>query len=89
MGFVTILREVLTDNEMNNWGWRIPFLSSVILGVVGLYMRKNLHESEEFMKVKNRGLTTRKYYQYHNSFKILLKLLLFGLLSFLFLFLYS
>lgn len=67
MGFVTILREVLTDNEMNTWGWRIPFLSSVILGVIGLYLRKNLHESEEFMKVKNRGLTTVQNNSSHGS----------------------
>ena len=60
MGFVTLLREVLTENELNRWGWRVPFLSSVILGFVGLYLRYNLHESEEFMRVKNRGLTTSK-----------------------------
>jgi MHS family proline/betaine transporter-like MFS transporter len=62
MGFVTILRELLTHHDMYQWGWRIPFLSSFILGVIGLYLRYNLHESEEFMKVKNRGLTDSTRY---------------------------
>jgi hypothetical protein len=58
MGFVTILREVLSEDEMQRWGWRIPFLASVLLGLLGLYLRSQLHESEEFMKVKNRGSIT-------------------------------
>jgi MFS family permease len=58
MGFVTILREVLSEDDMRSWGWRVPFLASVLLGVIGLYLRSQLHESEEFMKVKNRGAAT-------------------------------
>jgi MFS family permease len=57
MGFVTLLRELLTEDELHSWGWRIPFLASVILGIIGLYLRSNLHESEAFTRVKERGLT--------------------------------
>ena len=54
---MTILRELLSSEALHSWGWRVPFLASVILGLVGLFLRKNLHESEEFVKVKSRGLT--------------------------------
>jgi MFS transporter, MHS family, proline/betaine transporter len=57
MGFVTLLRELLSDDDLQSWGWRIPFLASVLLGIVGLYLRFHLNESEAFVKVKNRGLT--------------------------------
>jgi MFS transporter, MHS family, proline/betaine transporter len=57
MGFVTLLREILSEHDLQSWGWRIPFLASVLLGIVGLYLRFHLNESEAFVKVKNRGLT--------------------------------
>lgn len=35
----------LSDQHMAAWGWRIPFLLGLPLGLVGLYLRKNLGES--------------------------------------------
>jgi len=65
MGVVTLLREVLSEEDMYQWGWRIPFLSSILLGIVGIYLRSFLHESEEYLKikasteqVKEKGFTT-------------------------------
>ncbi len=39
----------------NDWAWRIPFLASAILIVVGLYVRLRLSESPEFEAVKAEG----------------------------------
>lgn len=33
-----------------DWGWRIPFLASLLLVVVGYFLRRGIHESEEGLK---------------------------------------
>jgi MFS transporter, MHS family, proline/betaine transporter len=52
MGFVIALRDNLSEKDLYSWGWRIPFLFSVLLGLFGVYMRKGLQESEEFHQHK-------------------------------------
>ncbi|MDO4430338.1 MAG: MFS transporter [Lonepinella koalarum] len=37
------------------WAWRIPFIASVILVAIGLYIRLNLHESAVFLKAESEG----------------------------------
>lgn len=39
----------------NDWSWRIPFLASAVLVVVGLVVRLKLNESPEFEATKNAG----------------------------------
>jgi metabolite-proton symporter len=41
----------LTPADFQDWGWRIPFLSSAVLVIVGLYVRLKLVESPSFQKV--------------------------------------
>ena len=41
------------------WGWRVPFLASVILVGVGLYIRVGLHESPAFAEMQRHGATRR------------------------------
>ncbi|GAA4917849.1 putative MFS family arabinose efflux permease [Actinomycetospora succinea] len=42
----------LPDEAFRSWGWRIPFLLSVVLVVVGFVVRSRLQEAPEFEKVK-------------------------------------
>lgn len=44
----SLLFIVLSDEQMASWGWRIPFLLGLPLGLVGLYLRKSLEESPIF-----------------------------------------
>lgn len=37
-----------TGAELEHWGWRIPFLAALPMGLVGLYLRLRLDESREF-----------------------------------------
>lgn len=39
---------MLSDGEFMNWGWRIPFLASVVLVGLGLWVRLNIAETPEF-----------------------------------------
>ncbi len=41
------------------WAWRIPFVSSIVLVAVGLYVRLSLHESHVFREAEAQGKKTR------------------------------
>ncbi len=49
----SLVSAFLTDAELYAWGWRLPFLFSIVLVVVGLWIRFTLAESPEFQKVKD------------------------------------
>jgi MHS family shikimate/dehydroshikimate transporter-like MFS transporter len=42
----------LPESEFMSWGWRIPFLISVLLVGVGLYIRLSMEETQAFQQVK-------------------------------------
>ncbi|HDS1790745.1 MHS family MFS transporter [Pseudomonas putida] len=49
-GLFLTLALVLSDEQFREWGWRIPFLLSAALVLVGLYVRLKLEESSVFAK---------------------------------------
>ncbi|UXY13366.1 MFS transporter [Kosakonia sp. ML.JS2a] len=56
-GLVFLLTATLGESIMNDWGWRIPFLIAGPLGWVGLYLRKHLEDSPEFIDAMKNGQT--------------------------------
>jgi len=52
---VTILNVFLSDDQMLSWGWRLPFLFALPLGVVGLWIRFRLEDSPQFEHIKTEG----------------------------------
>jgi len=51
-GFFLILGAILTPEQFESWGWRIPFLASVVLIGVGLFIRLRVMESPIFQKLE-------------------------------------
>ena len=49
-GIVSILSQTMDDATFKTWGWRIPFVFSVVLVLIGLWVRSNMEESQEFVK---------------------------------------
>ncbi|WP_295843360.1 glycine betaine/L-proline transporter ProP [uncultured Xanthomonas sp.] len=45
---VTALHFALSDAQLHDWGWRVPFLIAGPLGLLGLYMRMKLEETPAF-----------------------------------------
>ncbi|MFC4001429.1 MFS transporter [Prauserella oleivorans] len=50
LGFV--LARLMTEEQMNAWGWRLPFLLGGVLGLIGLWLRSTLAETEQFQDNK-------------------------------------
>jgi MFS family permease len=49
-GFMTILSSATSDAAFSSWGWRIPFLLSLLLVAIGLYIRLQILETPMFAK---------------------------------------
>jgi metabolite-proton symporter len=58
-GTFLVLSAVLSDAQFVSWGWRVPFLLSALLVVVGLYVRLQLTETPAFQKVLDSGQRER------------------------------
>lgn len=50
-GTFPLLSWLLTDEQFMSWGWRVPFIFSAVLVIIGLYVRVSLHETPVFAKV--------------------------------------
>jgi metabolite-proton symporter len=51
-GLVKLVQGNTSEDDFNSWGWRIPFLLSIVLVGVGLYVRLRVLESPAFAAVK-------------------------------------
>jgi len=50
-----LLQQVfLTPTQLKAWGWRIPFVIGALLAIIALVMRRNLHETDDFLAAKKR-----------------------------------
>ncbi len=56
-GGMTLLSATMSDDAFNSWGWRVPFLASLILVAVGLVIRLKILETPMFSKVLEQGKT--------------------------------
>ena len=56
-GGMTLLSATMSEDAFDSWGWRIPFLASLILVAVGLVIRLRILETPMFAKVLKQGKT--------------------------------
>ena len=52
-GFGVILTNTLETAALESWGWRLPFLFGILIGPVGLYLRKHVHEGQNFQEARS------------------------------------
>src|SRR5204862_54909 len=54
---IIVTREVLGTEAFNAWGWRIPFLLSLLMVAIAIYIRLQLQETPIFQAIKAKGQT--------------------------------
>ncbi|TKG70566.1 MFS transporter [Prauserella endophytica] len=54
-GVCAILIAVLPEDDLLTWGWRIPFMLALPVGVVGIYLRIRLEETPAFRQLMDRS----------------------------------
>ena len=87
LGIILITRHSLDPDratsitKFNDWGWRIPFLVSIVLVAVSIYIRLKMKESPLFAKLKTEGKTSvnplKESFSHKGNLKMVL-LALFG-----------
>jgi MHS family alpha-ketoglutarate permease-like MFS transporter len=56
-----LLQQVfLTNEELRAWGWRIPFVIGAMLAVIAAVMRRNLHETDDFVAAAAAGKLVKR-----------------------------
>jgi MFS family permease len=57
---ILVVQNAMTKDNFGAWGWRIPFLISIFLVGVSLYIRLRMKESPIFQHIKATGMTSAK-----------------------------
>ena len=55
LGVILLTRQTLGEEEFSAWGWRVPFLISILLVGLSLWIRYSLRESPMYAKLKKSG----------------------------------
>jgi MFS family permease len=76
LGVIVMTKNILGAKNFADWGWRIPFLVSILLVVVSIYIRMKMHESPVFSKLKAEGKVSanplKESFQKKANFKMVL-----------------
>ncbi len=75
----------LTTEQLENWGWRIPFAVGALLSIVALYLRYGMQETESFLKkqkVESKESLIRTLFRYPKEISIVVGLTIGGTLAF-------
>jgi MFS family permease len=57
---VLVIRSAMGADTFGDWGWRLPFLLSILLLAVSIWIRLSLNESPAFRKMKAEGKTSKR-----------------------------
>jgi MFS family permease len=57
---ILVTQNSLTKEQFSDWGWRIPFLASILLVSISLYIRIKMKESPIYAQIKSAGMTSAK-----------------------------
>ncbi len=60
LAVILVLQNAMSREAFTQWGWRIPFLISLLLVGVSLYIRLRMKESPIFQQIKSAGMTSAK-----------------------------
>ncbi|MEM9243298.1 MAG: MFS transporter [Pseudomonadota bacterium] len=47
-----LLTELLSNAQLHDWGWRVPFLLGIIVSIIGFYLRQHTLETPTFLDIE-------------------------------------
>ncbi|MGY4213416.1 MULTISPECIES: MFS transporter [unclassified Burkholderia] len=53
------VRTLIGEESFGSWGWRVPFVASILLLAVSVWIRLQLNESPVFLRIKAEGKTSK------------------------------
>jgi MFS family permease len=79
LAVILTIQNLMTRESFSAWGWRIPFLISIFLVGVSLYIRLRMKESPIFQHIKGAGMTSARplkeaFTQWENLKRVLISL---------------
>ena len=60
LAVILIVQNAMSREAFTSWGWRIPFVLSIFLVAISLYIRLRMKESPIFQHIKTAGMTSAK-----------------------------
>jgi MHS family proline/betaine transporter-like MFS transporter len=57
---IFMMEQSLTKEALTSWGWRLPFFVGAVIGMIGLFMRRFLHETPVFQEARKEGLLVQR-----------------------------
>ncbi|MBA2126225.1 alpha-ketoglutarate transporter [Hyphomicrobium methylovorum] len=79
---IILQKFVLTGEEIEDWGWRIPFAIGAVLAAIAYFMRRDLVETEAFRRSTKREGSLRALFAHPREVAIVVGLTLGGTLAF-------
>lgn len=73
---------LLTPEQLNIWGWRIPFFIGAVMALIAMFLRLGMEESESFQKKSKKQSGIRALIQYPKEVMIVIGLTMGGTLAF-------
>src|SRR6059058_4898744 len=58
LAVILIIQNTMSQEAFTSWGWRLPFILSILLVAVSLYIRLRMKESPIFSHLKTKGMTS-------------------------------
>ena len=60
LSVILVIQNSMSSEAFGSWGWRVPFLISIFLVGISLYIRLKMKESPIFQHIKTNGMTSAK-----------------------------
>ncbi len=79
LAVIIATQKLLSSEDFNEWGWRLPFLLSILLVIVSIIIRLRMRESPLFASIKKEGKTSVNPLKESFGHKLNLKMVLLAL----------
>jgi MFS family permease len=60
LAVILLVQNSMSREQFSSWGWRVPFIISILLVGISLYIRLRMKESPIFQHIKGSGMTSAK-----------------------------